>query len=143
MLRTKQGIANSFASPDTINQLDWSRKAKYKAVFNYYHGLVALRKNHPAFRMPSAKMIREHLHFMDSGDPGVVAYRVSGNANGDKWKNIIVIFNGSTSDKKVIIQAGKWKMAVDGNGIDEKGLKNIGAGEMPVAATSACVLYEQ
>jgi pullulanase len=143
MLRTKQGIANSFASPDSINQLDWSRKAKYKAVFNYYQGLITLRKHHPAFRMPSAQMIRGHLQFMDSGDPCVIAYRISNNANGDKWKNIIVIFNGSTLDKKVIIPAGRWKMAVDDNSIDEKGLKNVDAGEMSVAATSACVLYEQ
>ncbi|MGZ3778542.1 MAG: hypothetical protein ACXVI9_13710, partial [Mucilaginibacter sp.] len=73
----------------------------------------------------------------------VIAYQISGYANGDKWKNILVVFNGSNSDKKVIIPAGKWKMAVDGNSIDEKGFKAVGAGEMPVAATSACVLYEQ
>lgn len=143
MLRTKQGVANSFESPDSINELDWSRKTKYKAVFNYYKGLVALRKHHPAFRMPSAQMIREHLHFMDSGDPGVIAYQINGNANGDKWKNIIVILNGSASDKKVIIPEGNWKMALDVNSIDEKGLKSVTGGEMQVAATSACVLYEQ
>src|SRR3569833_557170 len=96
MLRTKKGVANSFESSDTINELDWSRKTKYKAVFDYYKGMIALRKHHPAFRMPSAQMVRDHLHFMDSGDPGVIAYQLNNNANGDAWKNIIVIFNGST-----------------------------------------------
>src|SRR6202012_5480939 len=31
LLRTKQGIANSYNAPDSINQIDWSRKTKYKA----------------------------------------------------------------------------------------------------------------
>src|SRR6202007_2812520 len=101
MLRTKNGVANSFNSPDSINRLDWSRKAKYKAVFDYYKGLIALRKNHPAFRMPSTKMIQAHLSFLDTKDPNIVAYQLSGNANGDSWKNIVVIFNGNTIDKKI------------------------------------------
>ncbi|MGN6639704.1 MAG: type I pullulanase [Mucilaginibacter sp.] len=142
MLRTKQGVANSFESPDSINELDWSRKTKYKPVFDYYQGLVALRKHHPAFRMPSAQMIREYLKFTDTNDPNIVAYRISGNANGDKWKNILVIFNGNTSDKSIEIPSGNWKLAVDGNNINEKGIRNIKQGDMPLSATSAYVLYE-
>ncbi len=57
LLRTKQGIANSYKSPDSINEIDWSRKTKYKDVFNFYKSLVALRKHYPAFRMPTTKMI--------------------------------------------------------------------------------------
>jgi len=143
MLRTKQGIANSFKSPDSINQLDWGRKAKYKAVFDYYKGLVALRKHHPAFRMPSAQMIREHLKFIETGDPGIIAYQIAGNANSDKWKNILVIFNGNTTDGKITVPAGSWKLAVDSNSINEKGIKDIIAGQMLLSATSAYVLYEQ
>ena len=130
-------------APTAINQLDWSRKTKYKAGFEYYKGLVALSKHHPAFRMPSAQMIREHLKFIETGDPGIVAYRIGGNANGDKWKNILVVFNGNTTDKKITVPAGNWKLAADGHSINDKGIKDIGAGEMPLAATSAYVLYEQ
>ncbi|HWD87127.1 MAG TPA: type I pullulanase [Mucilaginibacter sp.] len=143
MLRTKNGVANSFESPDSINELDWSRKTKYKAVFDYYKGLIALRKHHPAFRMPSAEMVRGHLHFMDSGDPGVIAYQLNNNANGDQWKNVIVIFNGNGSDKKIIIPPGNWKMAADGNVVNEKGIRSVAAGEMTISASSACVLFEE
>lgn len=143
ILRTKQGVANSFESPDAINEIDWSRKTKYKPVFDYYQGLVALRKHHPAFRMPSAEMIREHLKFIDTSDPNIIAYQISGNANGDKWKNILVIFNGNTTDKKFTIPPGNWKLAVDGNNISEKGIQDVKPGDMPLPATSACILYEQ
>jgi len=117
-------------------------KARYKGVFDYYQGLIALRKHHPAFRMPSAKMIREHLKFLETGDPNIVAYQVNGNANGDKWKNILVVLNGNTTDKKITIPAGKWKLAADGNSINEKGLQDVAGGEIPVPATSAYVLYQ-
>ncbi len=112
-------------------------------MFDYYKGLVALRKDHPAFRMPSAQMIREHLKFIETGDPGIIAYQISGSANGDKWKNILVVFNGNTTDKKITIPAGNWKLAVDGNSIDQNGINNVTPGEMPLSAASAYVLYEQ
>ncbi|MFB9841198.1 type I pullulanase [Mucilaginibacter ginsenosidivorans] len=142
MLRTKKGIPNSYNSPDAINELDWSRKSKYKDVFNYYKTLIALRKHHPAFRMPSAKMIREHLKFMETADPDMIAYQISGNANGDTWKNILVIFNGSLSDGRINIPEGRWRLVIDGKTINEKSMKAIGGGQITVPATSAWLLYE-
>jgi pullulanase len=141
MLRTKQGIANSYNSPDSINQIDWSRKMKYKAVFDYYKGLIALRKDHPAFRMPSTKMIQNNLKFMDTGDAGIIAYQLSNNANGDSWKNIIVVLNGNPSAKTIKIPAGKWKLVADENKIEVKGIKDISAGDTSVPGTAAYILY--
>ena len=141
MLRTKQGIANSYNSPDSINQVDWSRKTKYKAVFDYYKGLIALRKDHPAFRMPSTKMIQSNLKFIETGDAGIIAYQLSNNANGDSWKNIIVVLNGNPSAKTIKIPAGKWKLVADESKIDEKGIKDVSAGDISVPGTAAYVLY--
>jgi pullulanase len=143
MLRTKQGVANSFNSPDSINELDWSRKAKYKEVYNYYKGLIALRKDHPAFRMPSTQMIQSHLKFLDSTDPNMIAYQLSGNANGDGWKNIMVIFNGSATDKSMNLPAGNWILAANGDTISEKGIKSINGNDLLIPATSACILYQK
>jgi len=141
LLRTKQGVANSFNQPDSINQIDWTRKTKYKAVFDYYKGLVALRKNHPAFRMPSAKMINEHLKFVDTGVPGLICYRISNNANGDKWKNILVILNGHTTSQTMKTPPGKWTLAADENTTNEAGLKSVDTGNITIAGTAAYILY--
>ncbi len=142
MLRTKNGIANSFKSPDAINQLDWSRKAKYKEVFNYYRSLIALRKHHPAFRMPSAQMIREHLKFLETGDKNTIAYQISGNANGDIWRNILLVFNGNTGPVNMNIPKGKWRLVADGNEINEKSLKAVNGGQLIIPGTSAYIFYE-
>jgi pullulanase len=143
MLRTKQGVANSYNSPDSINQIDWSRKSKYKTVVDYYKELIELRKNHPAFRMPSTQMIQSHLSFLETKDTNIIAYQISRNANGDSWKNILVIFNGNTTDKRINIPEGNWMLAADGNTINEKGIKQVSAGETPIPATSTYILYEK
>jgi pullulanase len=142
MLRTKQGVANSYNSPDSINQIDWSRKTKYKAVFEYYKGLIALRKNHPAFRMPTTKMIQANLKFIDTGDAGVIAYQISNNANGDKWKNILVVLNGNASVKTIKLPPGKWKLVADGNIVNETGIKKSVEEDWTIMGTAENVLCQ-
>lgn len=141
LLRTKQGIANSYTSPDAINQIDWSRKTKYKAVFEYYKGLVALRKAHPAFRMPSTEMIQKHLKFIETGIPGLIAYQINDNANGDSWKNIVVILNGNATGKTVMLPKGNWTLAADGQSVKLSGIKANLSGSVDVGGTEAWILY--
>ncbi len=142
LLRTKQGIANSFNSPDNINQIDWSRKTKYADVFEYYKQLIALRKQHPAFRMTREGEITRHLQFVDTADPQVIAYQLINNANGDKWNDILIIFNGSMDSKTVNIPAGSWTLIGDGNKIDQNGIKSINSASVEVPGATAYILYK-
>ena len=143
ILRTKMGIANSFNSPDSINQIDWSRKTRYLPVFNYYKQLIALRKAHPAFRMPSTEMIQQHLFFTETNDPSVIAYQLTGNANGDSWGTILLIFNGSKDAKAVSIPAGSWTLAADGDKINEAGISQVSSSMVSVPGTTAYILYKK
>ena len=49
---------NSYKSPDSVNQMVWSRKSQYKNVVEYYKGLIKLRREHPAFRMATTAEIQ-------------------------------------------------------------------------------------
>ena len=143
LLRTKDGEENSFKSPDAINKIDWSRKTIYKPVFETYKKLVQLRKNHPAFRMPTTEMIQQHLKFMDFPEGSLlVGYTISGNANGDSWKDILVLFNGNQMDKPVDIPAGNWTMVVRGGEIDEES-KIQAKKSVKVPASSAMIFYKK
>ena len=142
MERTKQGVANSFNSPDAINEIDWSRKTKYLDVFNYYKGLVALRKDHPAFRLTSARQIREHLSFMDTADPLVIAYQLTDNAGGDKWHTVIVLLNGSKDAKTVTIPGGNWTLVGDGDKVDEAGIRTVSGGAVSLPGITGLVLHD-
>ncbi len=123
MLRTKGGEHNSYNLPDSVNQIDWSRKTQYRDVFNYYKNLIHLRKNHPAFWMPSADMLRKHLKFKDT-KTGLVGYSISDNANGDKWNEIIVYYNANKEPQLIDLE-GEWTVVAFGNDINEKGIKTV------------------
>lgn len=106
-LRTKGGNENSYNAGDAVNQFDWTRKAQYKDVVAYYRGLIHLRRNHPAFRLPTAAAIQQHLVFLDSPD-NTVAFTLHDSANGDSWKHIIVIYNPNKAEVAVNLPAGEW-----------------------------------
>ena len=141
LLRTKQGVHNSFESPDSINHLDWSNKEKYPQVFNYYKNLIAMRKNHQAFRLGSASLVRENLEFLDMPEK-IVAYRVNGAAVNDSWRNIIVILNASRADTEVNIPEGNYTIVCCDGVINEYGLGNLQGSKVIVDAQSALIIHE-
>ena len=142
LLRSKQGVENSFQSPDSINRIDWNRKTQYVSVHNYFSRLIRLRKAHPAFRMPSAELIRTHLKFLDVSDKNLVAYQLSNHANGDRWKNIVVIFNGNKETKTIQLPRGKWSVVMEGDEIDEQGIRVVMRPFVELGGISAMILKE-
>ena len=63
IFRDKKGIHNTYNSPDSVNDIDWSLKKKNKEQFNYYRNLISLRLSHPAFRMTTAGDIARNIVF--------------------------------------------------------------------------------
>lgn len=144
VFRDKQGVHNSYKSPDSINAIDWSNKAKYKDLFNYYKGLIELRKSHPAFRMTTAADIAKNLKFdkIDSSKtPNLISYSLLNHANGDEWEEIKVVFNGSDKPQTVDIKKGNWLIvASDGLISPNGGLGRLEGGKQTVAPYSALIL---
>lgn len=112
MLRTKKGCHNSYNAGDDINAIDWSRKAKYHDVFEYYKGLISLRRKHPAFRMKNAEDIRQNLSFIESPD-GTIVFTLDGRPCHDSFNKIIVIYNPLRNDVKINLPEGNWHVVVD------------------------------
>ena len=112
MLRTKFGDHNSYKSPDSINSIRWRWKGEQKRVFDYFRGLVTLRREHGAFRMRTAQQVRKHLKWLET-PPGVVAFRLTDNANGDSWKTIAVIYNPRDQVVEMNLPGGPWTVVVN------------------------------
>ncbi len=141
MLRSKGGEENSYKSPDSVNQLDWSRKATYANVFQYYKDLIRLRKEHPAFRMPTNDMIREHLHFLNFEEENLIGYTLGEHANGDSWKRILVLLNGSLQEQAVSLPTGRWTLILDGEKYRPEGIREIKQKMIRMPASTAWVLF--
>ena len=120
-LRTKGSSSNSYNQPDSVNQLDWGRKAKYVAVYEFYRKLLALRRNHPAFRLPTTELVQQHLEFLPT-KPGLIAYRLKNHAGGDAWADIVVIFNGKRTADSISLPRDTYKVVLRGDQINEEGL---------------------
>ena len=141
MLRDKKGVHNSFNSSDEINHLDWNNLKKYPQVFAYYKGLIQMRKDHPAFRLGSAELVRKHLEFLPTQDC-LVAFRLKNHAGGDKWNNIYVVLNGSTNLQSVNIPKGKYTIVANNGVINEAGIGEMEGGEAMIDAQTALILHD-
>ncbi|MDE6009539.1 MAG: type I pullulanase [Muribaculaceae bacterium] len=144
VFRDKQGVHNSYKSPDSINAINWENKAKYHDQFDYYKNLIALRKAHPAFRMTTAEDIAKHLVFdkIDSSKtPNLISYSLKDHANGDQWEEIKVVFNGASKPQTVNIKKGNWKIvAKDGKISPDGNLGTTKGGSITLAPYSALIL---
>ena len=141
--RDKKGVNNTYQSPDSINQINWDNKTIYNDIFTYYQGLIALRKEHPAFRMTDLEMMKKHLKFIELNVPNVVAFTLSDNANGDSWKNILVIYNGNRKNVSVDLPEGEWNVVVhDGKISPNDPLFAVKNPRFVVGASSASVMWE-
>ncbi len=147
IFRDKKGVHNSYMSPDSINAIDWNNKSKYRDLFDYYKGLTALRKAHPAFRMTSADDIAKHLVFdkIDSSKtPNLISYSLKDNANGDAWKEIKVVFNGASVPQTTTVKKGNWMIvAQDGKISPEGDLGVTKGGKITLAPYSALILAQE
>ena len=141
LLRDKKGVHNSYESPDSINHLEWSNMERYPQVFEYYKNLISLRKNHPAFRLGNAEMVRRYLEFIDA-PAGVVAFRLKDYAGSDSWRNIIVVLNASAQKQAIDIPQGKYTVVCRDGVISEKGLGTVKGKKIKVSPQSAIIIHD-
>ncbi|WP_416827747.1 type I pullulanase [Ectobacillus polymachus] len=111
--RTKKGIENSYNSPDYINQIDWERKEANLHHVEYIKGMIAIRKKHGAFRLPSTDLVRRHLRFLQAPD-SVIMYELCDVQEYGPWKNILVVLNNTDYTKQIILpDFGEWQVLAD------------------------------
>ena len=142
VLRDKKGVHNSYKSPDSVNAIDWNHKTTYRDVLDYYCGLIAMRKAHPAFRQGSADLVRKNVEFLVAKDC-VVAYKISGKDVDDAWKNIIVILNSNKKPVSVDIPQNNYTVVCSGGKINLNGLDKLSANKVNVAPQSATIIWSE
>ena len=54
--RTKQGVENSYCSPDEINGIDWARQDRYRIYTEFVRNIIRYREQHIALTHPDAKV---------------------------------------------------------------------------------------
>ena len=142
-MRSKDGDENSYNSGDEVNSLKWNKRSDNISTVNYFKGLIALRKAHPAFRMSTTNQIIANLSFLTTGSRAI-AYQLNGSAVGDSWDKIVVIHNADTSAANITLPStADWKVVVNA---DSAGIATLAtltaASSVTVPAQSTFVLYK-
>jgi len=132
----------------------WENVDKFKPVVDYYKGLINLRQSHPAFRMNTKAAIEENLVVLQAHD-NIIVYVLKNHANGDAWKNIVVIYNGTGQGHNIgltgypgagvagISNIDTWHVAVNDKHAGITSLDTVNANYVPVAPWSMMVLYDE
>ena len=131
---------NSYDSSDEINSIKWSDLSNetYADVVDYYTGLIAFRKAHPALRMTTAEEVAAHITQLSDLETNVVGSHISAGANGED-NEIIAIFNPRDTETVVTLPEGQWIVYIDGENAGTEPLSTV-KDTVTVAATSACVM---
>ena len=140
LFRDKKGVHNTYKSPDSVNGIDWNLKHINAEQFNYYVELIRLRRTHPAFRMTTAEDIARNIVFDKVSQPNLISYSIKNNANGDEWREIKLVFNGSDEACQVKIAKGEWIIIARDGTICATGLDTCKGGMMTVEPVSALIL---
>lgn len=144
--RTKQGQANSYNSPDyveqngqrvAINMLDWKRAQTYSEVVEYYKGLRQINEVYSAFN-DDGNTAASSMSFMSQSGT-FIAYTINNSKSGE-WGKVAVLLNSGSSAASANL-SGSWTVVAN----DKKaGVTSLGSasGSYSVPANSAAILVE-
>lgn len=138
--RTKYGDDNSYQSHDLVNQLKWENKSTYNNLYEYYKGLIALRKEHPAFRLQTEQKIAESIAFLDT-DSSIIAYTLDGTSVNDGKFAIIV--NSDLTERTVTLPEVGWTVLVNGEAAGTSAISSVSGDTVTVAPKTGIVLLRR
>ncbi len=98
--RTKDLEDNSYNLGDQINNIRWKHKAEHYRLFTFYRQVIAMRREHPMFRLSDREQIEEAIAFFDDDlglavPNGAVGYRITDVTGRDSWAEAVVLLNGN------------------------------------------------
>lgn len=143
-------IENSYNSPDFVNKIRWNvlEQSENAAVVDYYRGLIAFRKAHPALRLETAEEVAANVEYKWITNE-VVLFNIKGkdSINAETADAITVIFNATTKAKTVDLAAagvaeGPWKVCVDDCAAGVETIRVITEDAVEVAPISALILVK-
>ncbi len=146
MLRTKTNKdgsfnSNSYNAGDGVNTLKWATlsEKKYADVFEYYKGLIAFRKAHPALRLMTAEESKASVEVLKEFNDGIVGFAVTGGQAGENAEKMYLFFNANEEAAKYTLPEGEWDVFINGGKAGTESLGKV-SGEITVEPLAALVV---
>ena len=134
---------NSYNASDAVNSIKWDEMYDVVTmdVLEYYKGMIAFRKAHPALRLTTASEVNDNVFNLSGLESNVLGYRINGGVNGETADGIVCIYNANANATTVTLPEGEWHICVNK---DEAGIYSLGtvSGTVSVDAVSAMILVQ-
>lgn len=145
LLRTKPGrtagtfLANTYRSGPGVNAIRWSDldKPEYAQVSDYYRGLIAFRKAHPALRLTRREDIARRVFPVSVSTREPAVFYVD-----DTSTELLVVFHPGQASFSLPLPEGVWEIHIHGNQAGTQALGTV-SGSYTVAPVSAAVLVRR
>lgn len=142
LFRTKQGIENSYQSPDSINTIPWENKKLYSDLYQYYCEIIKIRRQHKGFRLGTAELVKNHVEFPETNNEGLIIYRIKDLQGIDQAASLVVLLNGTAEAIEAEIPQATYTVLAQDAQANANGMGTIEAGKVQVAPYSATILAE-
>lgn len=128
---------NSYRSPDQTNQIDWQWKVTNKDVFDYYQGLIEIRRSVNVFSYDSEQELEQHLFFLPSNS-GLIAYMVYDESS--PWQYTLVAYNNSQVERSLDLQGQTWNVVANKDVAGMETIEEV-SGTYQMAKNETVIMY--
>ena len=143
LFRTKQGIDNSYQSPDSINIIPWENREKYADLHDYYQAMITIRRAHKGFRLGSAEAVQAHVEMVPTDNEHLIIYRINDLEGIDSAKSLVVLLNGGAQLAEADVAESTYTVLAHDGQANAQGLGEIQGGKIVVEPYSATILAEK
>lgn len=142
LFRTKQGVENSYQSPDSINVIEWANKQTYNDLYTYYREIIKIRRQHKGFRLGTAELVKNHVEFPETTQEGLIIYRIKDLQGIDTASSLVVLLNGTAEPMEAEVPQATYTVLAHDAQANANGMGTIEGGKVQVAPYSATILAE-
>jgi pullulanase len=144
-------VENSYNAPDFVNKIRWDvlDDIEHSDVVDYYRGLVAFRKAHPALRLASADEVTDLVTYKWITNE-VVLFEINGKPviDGETAACIYVIFNATQKTQTIDLSRAEinfdaLNVYIDDVSAGTKPLRTITQPKLEIAPISALVMTKE
>ncbi|NOZ62077.1 MAG: pullulanase [Calditrichaeota bacterium] len=130
---------NSYDKDNTTNWINYRHREINRELYDYYRGLIQLRKKYPALR----ETPRENVHFLAQKNEFAFGFRIRKNRSCDAAE-LLVLMNGDTKNRVAFpIPEGNWIILVNGKKAGIEPLGKIEKKNVKLAPTTGMVLVKE
>lgn len=151
MLRSKKMpdgslCRDSFNAPDEVNAIQWGRQKEKMVCIarEYYKGLIALRRRHPAFCELNRELLHRSREFKDVFGREVIYLAIDGTKiPGERAEKIAVIINPEEKPVEITLPDSGWNVHVEGTKASADVIRKTEEKEICVEPVSAMYLCKE